>query len=105
MSNPRGNKSESEFDFAKIRSCSSHHVTPLSVEDSPIRFECTLRDVISVGGLPMGGAVVLLDVKFIYVEDDILVDGYISQDLIDSIGRMGGSMFSLTNEKIELRRP
>ena len=96
---------QSEFYFADIESCASHIVAPLSVKDSPVRYECTLRDTISMGDLPTGGTVILLDVKSIYVRDGLYEDGVISQQLVDSVGKMGGDTFSLTTSNIELTRP
>jgi flavin reductase (DIM6/NTAB) family NADH-FMN oxidoreductase RutF len=96
---------ESEFDSANVASCSSHAVTPLSVKGSPVRYECTLRETISVSDLPTGGTVILLDVKSIYVQDDLYENDEINQDLIDSVGKMGGDLFSLTSETVELNRP
>jgi len=44
---------QSEFDFADIQSCASESVKPLSVSQSPIRYECTLREVVSVSDFPL----------------------------------------------------
>jgi flavin reductase (DIM6/NTAB) family NADH-FMN oxidoreductase RutF len=106
---------DSEFEFASIDRCSSINVTPHSVKDSPIRYECTLREVISIGdsfkgdsssGKPAsGGTVILLDVKFVYVRDDLYADGNIDQQLIDTVGKMGGDAFSLAANTVELKRP
>jgi len=96
---------ESEFDFADIESCSSNLVTPRSVKGSPVRYECTLRDIISISDLPTGGSVVLLDVKSIYVNDDLLEEGIINQQLIDSVGKMGSDYFSFTSNCIKVNRP
>ena len=96
---------ESEFDFASIEQCDSNKVKPLSVKRSPIRYECTLREIISVSDLPTGGTVVLLDVKSVYVRDDLYENGNINQQLVDSVGKMGGNFFSLTSSQIELNRP
>ncbi|TWX66658.1 flavin reductase family protein [Colwellia sp. C1TZA3] len=99
------NQDESEFDFAGVERCASYQVKPRSVKDSPIRYECTLREVISVSDLPTGGTVILLDVKCVYVRDDLYEDGNINQKLIDSVGKMGGNYFSLTSKNVELKRP
>ncbi|ABM04563.1 conserved hypothetical protein [Psychromonas ingrahamii 37] len=99
------NIDESEFDFADVESCSSYRVVPRSVKESPIRYECTLREIIPVSDLPTGGTVILLDVKFVYVRDDLYKDGNINQQLVDSVGKMGGDYFSLTSKNIELKRP
>jgi flavin reductase (DIM6/NTAB) family NADH-FMN oxidoreductase RutF len=96
---------ESEFNFADVESCSSYKVLPCSVRESPIRYECSLREVISISELPAGGKVILLDVKFIYVRDDLYKNGNIDQQLVDSVGKMGGDHFSLTSKNVELNRP
>ena len=96
---------ESEFDYANIESCVSHKVAPRSVKQSPIRYECSLREVISIGDLPASGTVILLDVKSVYVRNDLYVDGTIDQTLIDSVGKMGGDYYSLTSNRVELNRP
>jgi len=98
-------KDKSEFDYADIESCASYKVAPLSVKQSPIRYECALREVISIGDLPAGGTVILLDVKFVYVRDDLYVDGAINQSGVDSVGKMGGDFYCRTSKKIELNRP
>ena len=98
-------KDESEFDFADIESCNSHSVSPKSVSESPIRYECTLREIVSIGDLPAGGTVILLDVKSVYVRDDLFSGGEINQTLVDTIGKMGGDHFCYTLEKVALSRP
>ena len=99
------NSEESEFDFANIDSCASHKVMARSVKASPIRYECTLREILPISDLPTGGTVILLDVKFVYVRDDFYEDGNINQQLIDSVGKMGGDHFSLTSTNVTLNRP
>ena len=96
---------KSEFDFAEVEKISSKTVLPYSVKESPVRYECTLRESMAIGDLPTGGTVVLLDVKSVYVRDDLYNDGSINQQLIDSVGKMGGDAFSLTSKYIELKRP
>jgi hypothetical protein len=48
---------------------------------------------------------VLLDVKSIYVQDELYEDGSINQRLLDSVGKLGGDLFSLTSKSIDLKRP
>jgi flavin reductase (DIM6/NTAB) family NADH-FMN oxidoreductase RutF len=62
---------ESEFKFVDVDSCSSYKVLSLSVKESPIRYESTLKDAISINDLLIGGTVILLDRKFIYVQDHL----------------------------------
>lgn len=96
---------ESEFNFAGVESCSSYEVMPRSVIESPIRYECTLREIIPISDLPTGGTVILLDVKLVYVRDDLYKNGTIDQQLVDSVGKMGGDHFSLTSKNVEINRP
>lgn len=96
---------ESEFDLADLEHCTSNTVTPVSVKESPIRYECTLREIITLGDLPAGGTLVLLDVKFFYVRDELYTAEGIDQTLIDSVGKMGGDGYSLTSKYIALNRP
>ena len=98
-------RNKSEFDFAGIERCASVKVKPRSVKDAPVRYECTLREVIPVSDLPTGGTVILLDVKCVYVRDDLYKNGVIDQLRIDSVGKMGCDHFSLTTENVELTRP
>ena len=96
---------ESEFDLAQVKKTSSCNVGAFSVAESPIRYECTLREIISVGDLPAGGTIVLLDVKSVYVRDDLYTDEGINQALIDSVGKMGGDGYSPTSHYVTLNRP
>ncbi|TMM44814.1 flavin reductase family protein [Colwellia ponticola] len=96
---------ESEFDIAEVEHGNSCTVHPFSVTDSPIRYECTLREIISVSDLPTGGTLVLLDVKSVYVRDELYSDEGINQALIDSVGKMGADGYSFTSNYIALNRP
>jgi len=96
---------KSEFDLAKVTQSQSCKVAALSVADSPVRYECTLREIISVSDLPAGGTIILLDVKSVYVRDDLYSDEGINQALIDSVGKMGGDGYSLTSHFVSLNRP
>jgi len=96
---------ESEFDYAQVEQSSSCKVAPFSVRQAPVRYECTLREIMLLSELPAGGSVVLLDVKSIYVQDELYDDGLINQNLINSVGRMGGDAYSFTSSLEELKRP
>ena len=96
---------QSEFDFAGVEHCSSNKVACLWVAQSPVRYECKLREKISLGDLPTGGTIILLDVIDIFVRDELLTETGVDQQLIDSVGKMGGDGFSLTRDYIELSRP
>lgn len=99
------NIDNSEFDHAGVEHSPSNKVTPSSVRESPIRYECTLREIMPIGDLPAGGTIVLLDVKSVYVRDDLYIEGAINQELIDTVGKMGGDGYSLKPKYVALNRP
>lgn len=96
---------QNEFSFASIAHCESFDVKPLSVEHAKVRYECELREVIRMSTLPGGGSVALLDVKYIYVNDEVLDGQNISQARLDSVGKMGADFYSLTHDLLEITRP
>ena len=97
---------QSEFTFAQVEACASVSVQPPSVAAAPVRYECSLREVLNISSAPAGGSVVLLDVLSVYVRDDLLNDeGAIKQPLLDSVGKMGGDWYAKTTDLFELKRP
>ena len=95
----------SEFVHAGLEHIPSQVVTPLSVANSPVRYECTLRDTLAISDSPGSGTVVLLDVKSVYVRDDLFVDGVINQAEIDTVGKMGGDGYCIASGLVKLGRP
>ncbi|WP_018151529.1 flavin reductase family protein [Leeia oryzae] len=95
----------SEFSAVGIPEVKSQCVQAPGVAGAPVRFECTLREVISIGTEPMGGQLVLLDLVHISVKDDILLDGKIQPDLLQAVGKMGGDDYTTTQDRFSLARP
>jgi len=95
----------SEFDEASIERVPSQLVNPPSVAASKVRYECKLREVITISDEPSGGKMMLLDVVGIFIDDATLVNDYIDPTRLDAVGKMGGDYFSTTNDKFVLKRP
>lgn len=76
-----------------------------SVKAAKVRFECKLREVLTISSLPMGGHMMLLDVVNIFVNESVLADGQIAPHLLNSIGKLGGDLYTTTNERFEMARP
>ncbi|TMN94134.1 flavin reductase family protein [Pseudoalteromonas sp. S558] len=95
----------SEFDAANISQTSSQLVHAPSVTDSKIKFECRLREVITISKETGGGKIMLLDVIGINIDDEVLVNGYIDPTRSNTVGKMGGDYFSTTKDKFVLKRP
>ncbi|MDH1375068.1 flavin reductase family protein [Acinetobacter junii] len=96
---------QSEFEYAEIASCPSYSVQPLSVQDSLVRYECRLREILKFSTLPSGGKVALLDVQAIYVDDRVWNGTMIDQEKLNSLGKMGSDFYSLTSDLRKLSRP
>ncbi|MDA3807158.1 MAG: flavin reductase family protein [Thiomicrorhabdus sp.] len=95
----------SEFSALGIESIESEFVAALSVKQSKVRYECRLRDTITISDLPAGGVLILLDVIGIYIDETIYKEGHINGVLLNSIGKLGGSDYSKTADKFSLQRP
>lgn len=97
--------SVSEFIAANIESTVSKFVKPLSVKASKVRYECKLREVITFCDKPGAGKMMLLDIVGIYIDDSVLVNGYIDPRALNTVGKMGGDDFTTTHDLFSLARP
>ncbi|OUS72568.1 flavin reductase [Pseudoalteromonas sp. A601] len=95
----------SEFDAAHIESTASRLVKPISVKASKVRYECSLREVITISEQSAGGQMMLLNVVGVYIDDAVLVDGYIDPVALKSVGKLGGDEFTKTTDMFSLKRP
>ena len=95
-----------EFEFAGLSLAPSLAVKPPRVMESPIHFECKVREIIEINNEPGGGSIVIGNIVHIHVEDGILL----GQDKIDlmalkPIGRLMGGAFCRVTDLIEMERP
>lgn len=95
----------SEFLIAGVEQVPSTSVAPPGVKDSKVRYECRLKEVVSVSDFPAGGKLMLLDVIGVHVDDKIFINSSIDQGLLDPVGKMGDDYYSYTRERFELKRP
>ena len=95
-----------EFEKAGIDPAPSLKVKPPRVKDSPVYFECVLHQVVTVGEGALGANVVIGRIVCIEIADAVLAaDGQIDPRKLDTVGRMGGSLYSRTTDLFELQRP
>lgn len=95
----------SEFAAAGIESVASQFVKPLSVKGSKVRYECTLREVITLSEQPGGGQMMLLNVVGVFIDHSVLIDERIDSQLLATVGKMGGDDFTKTASTFSLKRP
>lgn len=93
-----------EFDYAKIERVSSEKVKPFRVANAIVSFECKLNQIIDLGKEAMSGHLVLGDIVAVHIQDEAIDDFRIDNNKLDAIGRMAGSDYSLTRDRIQLDR-
>jgi flavin reductase (DIM6/NTAB) family NADH-FMN oxidoreductase RutF len=95
-----------EFETAGIDAVPSLKVKPPRVKDSPVYMECVLHQIIHVGEGALGANVVIGRIVCLEVSDAVLnASGEVDARKLDTIGRMGGSLYSRTTDLFELPRP
>jgi flavin reductase (DIM6/NTAB) family NADH-FMN oxidoreductase RutF len=83
-----------EFIKSGLTPLPSELVKPPRVAESPVQFECVVKEVISLGDGPGAGNLVLAEIKLIHINEDVLDDtGKIDQEKIDLVARLGGDWY------------
>jgi flavin reductase (DIM6/NTAB) family NADH-FMN oxidoreductase RutF len=97
---------ESEIDHAGLATVPATRVRPPRLADAPVAFECSLDRVVTVGEGIGAGNVVLGRILVAHVSDLVLgADGAIDPRKLDTIGRMGGDLYTRTTELFTIERP
>lgn len=93
-----------EFRESRLTPVPSVKVRAPRVAESPINMECRLQQVVEVGrgqryGLLIG------EVVYWHVRDDLVKDGKIDAAKLRPIGRLGGDLYTRSREIFEMIRP
>lgn len=91
-----GEFAEGVDEFAKsgFTPIASEKVRPFRVKESPVQFECVVKQVIETGTGGSAGNLVLCEIVLVHIHEEILdAYGRIDQRKIDLVGRMGGSFY------------
>ena len=84
-----------EFEKAGLSMLKSDLVKPFRVEESPVQFECKIREVVELGAEGGAGNLVICEVLKMHINEDVLDEtGFIDQHKIDLVARMGGNWYS-----------
>jgi len=87
-------KGVNEFEKSGFTPVEAVKVRPFRVKESPLQFECRVRDVIEVSGNPGSANLVICEIMYVHVDEGILdPGGNILPDKIDLVGRMGGNFY------------
>jgi flavin reductase (DIM6/NTAB) family NADH-FMN oxidoreductase RutF len=94
-----------EFALAKLNTRPSQVVQPPQVAESPVSFECKLNRIIDFGTEPGSSSLVIGEIVSVHFEHSILKEGRLDPDALDLIGRMGGTQYSRTTNRFDMKRP
>lgn len=96
-----------EFIKSGLTPMPSDVVKPYRVAESPVQFECVVKDIIALGDGGGAGNLVICEVVRVHVSEAVLDEnGAIDQHKIDLVSRMGGNWYSRSNKGLfEVPKP
>src|SRR5690606_32242797 len=96
-----------EFTKSGLTMLPSDIVKPYRVKESPVQFECRVKDIISLGDGGGAGNLIICEVVKLHVDENILDEnGAVDQNKIDLVSRMGGNWYSRANAGLfEVEKP
>lgn len=84
-----------EFEKAGLTMLKSDLVKPFRVAESPVQFECKIKEVVETGSEGGAGNLVICHVVKMHIKEEILDEnGFIDQYKIDQVARMGGNWYT-----------
>lgn len=100
-------KGVNEFVKAGFTEAPSEIVKPPRVAESPVQFECIVKDVIALGEEGGAGNLVIAEVVKLHINEGILdPNGAIDPIKIDAVSRLGGDWYSRAKEGLfEVPKP
>ncbi len=91
-------KGVNEFEKAGFTAIASEKIKPFRVAESPVQWECKVRQVIETGSGGGAANLVICEVLLVHINEEILkTDGLIDTQRIDLVGRMGGDYYVRAN--------
>ncbi|NOY50971.1 MAG: flavin reductase family protein [Chlorobi bacterium] len=91
-------KGVNEFEKAGFTAVESLKVKPPRVKESPLQFECKVREIIETSGKAGSGNLVICELLYAHADENIYdANGNIHPDKIDLVGRLGGDYYTRTS--------
>jgi flavin reductase (DIM6/NTAB) family NADH-FMN oxidoreductase RutF len=91
-------KGVNEFDKSGLTPIASKMIKPFRVKESPLQFECKVREIVETGGKAGSANLVICEIVCIHVSQHVLDEqGNIDVDKIDLVGRLGGDYYVRTS--------
>jgi len=87
-----------EFIKAGLSPIPSEKIKPFRVKESPVQFECKVRDIIETSNTGGAANLVICEILLIHIDESILDEkGIIDPNKIDLVGRLGGDYYCRTS--------
>lgn len=97
---------ESEFAHTGLTTAPSERVKPPRVAESPTALECVVKQVIACGSGPIAGNLVIGEVVFIHVSDEVFDPaGRVDPRKLRTVARLGADFWCHTSDLFEKKRP
>ena len=80
-------------------------VKPPLVKEAKINMECKLLQLVEIGNKPGGGTVVIGEVVYYHVKEDIYKDGKIILNGLKPVARLGGTDYARVTDIFSIPRP
>ena len=95
-----------EFKESGLTPAPSNVVKPPLVKEAKINMECKLLHLVEIGNKkPGGGTIVIGEVVYFHVREDIYQDGKIILSKLKPVGRLGGTEYCRVTDNFSLPRP
>lgn len=101
-------KGINEFVKAGFTEENSLKVKPPRVKESPVQFECKVKEIIHTGDQGGAGNLIVCEILLVHIHDDVLdEDQRINQHKIDLVGRLGANWYCRAsgNSLFEVEKP
>lgn len=101
-------KGVNEFEKSGFTMVESERIKPFRVLESPINWECKVRQIIETGTGGGAANLIICEIVMVHIDESVLdASGYIDTTLIDLVGRMGADYYVRANEKslFEVAKP
>jgi flavin reductase (DIM6/NTAB) family NADH-FMN oxidoreductase RutF len=88
-------KGVNEFQKAGLTEIPSVKVKPPRVKESPVQFECKVRDIIELGTEGGSGNLVICEILMMHIDESVIdpQSQMIDQNKIDLVSRLGGDWY------------
>jgi len=94
-----------EFALSQLTPGRANIVSCPLVKESRINMECRLIEIVEVSNKLLGGAFIIGEIVCFHIDDEVVENYRIDPDTLDTVGRMGGSLYTRTRDRFELVRP